>query len=327
MEHRKYCGGNKRTRVPGEAEIRMKGICMNAGRKRACIHASEGWVVKPGQQQAAAAPVDGARGQGRGEGRRRNRQRGERLSVRHLFLRAFIYLVLLVLIVLIRLLLEATSQGRDGRSVQHTSGNTGKRGDAGCGVGVQLPGDKRGVGGDGKQRRWWVGSDGSDQSSDRQPPSLPLSSIRLHRLSEGIPTQEVIGSSEELCCGDLETSEGQECGSRLADQELKEMLLKKYSGYLSNLRKEFLKKRKKGKLPKDARLMLLDWWNTHYRWPYPTVISYRVLHPIKLMFSASLLLAQGDSLCMVDYDVMRINLLGMVCAGRGEGKASRENRP
>ncbi|RWW52538.1 hypothetical protein BHE74_00041031 [Ensete ventricosum] len=80
----------------------------------------------------------------------------------------------------------------------------------------------------------------------------------------------VIGSSEELCCGDLETSEGQECGSRLADQELKEMLLKKYSGYLSNLRKEFLKKRKKGKLPKDARLMLLDWWNTHYRWPYPT---------------------------------------------------------
>ncbi|CAL9125316.1 unnamed protein product [Musa textilis] len=84
------------------------------------------------------------------------------------------------------------------------------------------------------------------------------------------PSEEVIGSSEELCCGDLEASEGQECGSQLADQELKEMLLKKYSGYLSNLRKEFLKKRKKGKLPKDARLMLLDWWNTHYRWPYPT---------------------------------------------------------
>ncbi|KAJ8511607.1 hypothetical protein OPV22_002041 [Ensete ventricosum] len=84
------------------------------------------------------------------------------------------------------------------------------------------------------------------------------------------PSEVVIRSSEELCCGDLETSEGQECGSRLADQELKEMLLKKYSGYLSNLRKEFLKKRKKGKLPKDARLMLLDWWNTHYRWPYPT---------------------------------------------------------
>ncbi|URD86447.1 homeobox protein [Musa troglodytarum] len=48
------------------------------------------------------------------------------------------------------------------------------------------------------------------------------------------------------------------------------MLQKKYNGYLSNLRKEFLKKRKKGKLPKDARLILLDWWNAHCRWPYPT---------------------------------------------------------
>lgn len=55
------------------------------------------------------------------------------------------------------------------------------------------------------------------------------------------------------------------------DQELKEMLMRKYSGYLSRLKKEFLKKRKKGKLPKGALNALLDWWNTHYRWPYPTV--------------------------------------------------------
>ncbi|KAG1338798.1 Homeobox protein knotted-1-like 1 [Cocos nucifera] len=90
--------------------------------------------------------------------------------------------------------------------------------------------------------------------------------LSLHLLSD-----EVVGSSEEeLSCGDVDASECQESGSRLADHELKEMLLKKYSGYLSNLRKEFLKKRKKGKLPKDARLTLLDWWHTHYRWPYPT---------------------------------------------------------
>ncbi|KAJ8511608.1 hypothetical protein OPV22_002042 [Ensete ventricosum] len=44
MEHRKYCGGNKRTRVP-------EGICMNAGRKRACIHASEGWVDRASTQR------------------------------------------------------------------------------------------------------------------------------------------------------------------------------------------------------------------------------------------------------------------------------------
>ncbi|XP_051133615.1 homeobox protein liguleless 3-like [Andrographis paniculata] len=54
------------------------------------------------------------------------------------------------------------------------------------------------------------------------------------------------------------------------DQELKEMLMEKYCGYLSSLRKEFVKKRKKGKLPNNARLALLQWWNLHYRWPYPT---------------------------------------------------------
>ncbi|XP_010267996.1 PREDICTED: homeobox protein knotted-1-like 1 isoform X2 [Nelumbo nucifera] len=78
-------------------------------------------------------------------------------------------------------------------------------------------------------------------------------------------------SEEELSCGAVEATESQEpCEPLTGDKELKEMLLRKYSGYLSSLRKEFLKKRKKGKLPKDARMTLLDWWNAHYRWPYPT---------------------------------------------------------
>ncbi|EPS69386.1 hypothetical protein M569_05377, partial [Genlisea aurea] len=54
------------------------------------------------------------------------------------------------------------------------------------------------------------------------------------------------------------------------DQELKGQLLRKYSGYLGSLKQEFMKKRKKGKLPKDARQQLLDWWNRHYKWPYPS---------------------------------------------------------
>ncbi|CAL4895872.1 unnamed protein product [Urochloa decumbens] len=85
-------------------------------------------------------------------------------------------------------------------------------------------------------------------------------------------SDEMVGSSEdEPCSGDTDANDlGQEHSSRLADRELKEMLLKKYSGCLSRLRSEFLKKRKKGKLPKDARSALMDWWNTHYRWPYPT---------------------------------------------------------
>ncbi|KAI6692349.1 hypothetical protein NL676_020059 [Syzygium grande] len=72
--------------------------------------------------------------------------------------------------------------------------------------------------------------------------------------------------------GEVEAPEGQEylLGMPPCDKNLKEVLLRKYSGYLSSLRKEFLKKRKNGKLPKDARMTLLNWWNSHYRWPYPT---------------------------------------------------------
>ncbi|XP_012089429.1 homeobox protein knotted-1-like 1 [Jatropha curcas] len=108
-----------------------------------------------------------------------------------------------------------------------------------------------------------------------------LSSIesQLSNLCKGTLTKpfdygsdEAAGTSEEeLSCGEIEASESQESsGGRPNDQDVKGMLMRKYSGYLSNLRKEFLKKRKKGKLPKDARTILLDWWNNHYRWPYPT---------------------------------------------------------
>lgn len=55
------------------------------------------------------------------------------------------------------------------------------------------------------------------------------------------------------------------------DQELKGQLLRRYSGCLSSLKQEFMKKRKKGKLPKEARQQLLDWWSKHYKWPYPSV--------------------------------------------------------
>lgn len=95
----------------------------------------------------------------------------------------------------------------------------------------------------------------------------PSSSIPAATMNMPLPPGV---SEDDLSCGGLETSEGQECDPSLAGHDLKEMLQKKYSGYLSHLRKEFLKKRKKGKLPKDARMVLLDWWNTHYRWPYPT---------------------------------------------------------
>lgn len=82
---------------------------------------------------------------------------------------------------------------------------------------------------------------------------------------------EGIGSSED----DQDNSGGEtelpEIDPRAEDRELKNHLLRKYSGYLSSLKQELSKKKKKGKLPKDARQKLLSWWELHYKWPYPSV--------------------------------------------------------
>ncbi|KAF8410275.1 hypothetical protein HHK36_002800 [Tetracentron sinense] len=81
---------------------------------------------------------------------------------------------------------------------------------------------------------------------------------------------EGVGSSEE----DQDNSGGEtelpEIDPRAEDRELKNHLLKKYSGYLGSLKQELSKKKKKGKLPKDARQKLLSWWELHYKWPYPS---------------------------------------------------------
>eukprot|EP01018_Ginkgo_biloba_P006675 Gb_14469 [translate_table: standard] len=80
---------------------------------------------------------------------------------------------------------------------------------------------------------------------------------------------EGVGSSDEDD-GSGGEMEYQEVDPHVEDRELKDHLLRKYSGYLTSLKQEFLKKKKKGKLPKDARQKLLDWWNLHYKWPYPS---------------------------------------------------------
>lgn len=75
-------------------------------------------------------------------------------------------------------------------------------------------------------------------------------------------------SSDEDFSGGEEVQEAQ---PRCEDQELKERLLRKFGGRIGSLKLEFSKKKKKGKLPKEARQTLLEWWNLHYKWPYPTV--------------------------------------------------------
>ncbi|MCL7048528.1 hypothetical protein MKW94_014831 [Papaver nudicaule] len=87
------------------------------------------------------------------------------------------------------------------------------------------------------------------------------------------------GSSEdEISGGDIEIHQNRQYNNqivhqttnRVEDRDLKDKLLRKYSGYISSLKQEFSKKKKKGKLPKEARQTLLNWWDIHNRWPYPT---------------------------------------------------------
>lgn len=91
------------------------------------------------------------------------------------------------------------------------------------------------------------------------------------------------GSSEEEA--DIENNP---VDPQAEDQELKGQLLRKYSGYLGNLKQEFMKKRKKGKLPKEARQQLLEWWSRHYKWPYPSVIFNPFIYLVELLYNVIL---------------------------------------
>ncbi|KAG5059248.1 hypothetical protein JHK87_000277 [Glycine soja] len=76
-----------------------------------------------------------------------------------------------------------------------------------------------------------------------------------------------VSSDEDLSTGDGDAQDGQLKGE---DRELKDRLLRKFGSHIGTLKLEFSKKKKKGKLPKEARQTLLQWWNVHYKWPYPT---------------------------------------------------------
>ena len=86
-----------------------------------------------------------------------------------------------------------------------------------------------------------------------------------------ISDEAAAGSSEEdASAGEVELQDSLWANE---DRELKDRLLRKYGGYLSSLKQEFSKTKKKVKLPKESRQILLDWWNVHCKWPYPTVSS------------------------------------------------------
>ena len=54
------------------------------------------------------------------------------------------------------------------------------------------------------------------------------------------------------------------------ESALRERLKRKYAASILALEGEFLKRRKKGKLPAGATSALKAWWRERLEWPYPT---------------------------------------------------------
>ena len=57
---------------------------------------------------------------------------------------------------------------------------------------------------------------------------------------------------------------------REREEALRQDLKRKYARSILTLKSEFLKKRKKGKLPTDSTALLKKWWSDNISWPYPS---------------------------------------------------------
>ena len=58
---------------------------------------------------------------------------------------------------------------------------------------------------------------------------------------------------------------------RDAEELLRQHLKRRHAASLLSLKEEFMRKRKKGRLPKDATEALKAWWQSNLVWPYPSV--------------------------------------------------------
>ena len=100
-----------------------------------------------------------------------------------------------------------------------------------------------------------------------------------------------VSSDEDFSGGEMEVQEAQMRGE---DRDLKDRLLRRFGSHIGTLKLEFSKKKKKGKLPREARQTLLEWWSVHYKWPYPTVsfflisisINHALLISILIMYDS-----------------------------------------
>ena len=64
---------------------------------------------------------------------------------------------------------------------------------------------------------------------------------------------------------------------RYHEEKLRQDLKRKYSSSIMMLKSEFMRKRKKGKLPDTSTDVLKQWWYDNIVWPYPSEDEKRVL--------------------------------------------------
>ena len=58
---------------------------------------------------------------------------------------------------------------------------------------------------------------------------------------------------------------------RHAEEQVHQHLKRRHAACILSLRDEFMRKRKKGKLPSEATTTMKTWWESNVVWPYPTV--------------------------------------------------------
>ncbi|KAF5450269.1 hypothetical protein F2P56_030635 [Juglans regia] len=96
---------------------------------------------------------------------------------------------------------------------------------------------------------------------------MQLSNLCTGASIRSLSDEGAVSSDEDLSGGEMEV---QDAKLRGEDRDLKDRLLRKFGSHIGTLKLEFSKKKKKGKLPREARQTLLEWWNVHCKWPYPT---------------------------------------------------------
>ncbi|MBA0821063.1 hypothetical protein Goarm_017942, partial [Gossypium armourianum] len=82
-----------------------------------------------------------------------------------------------------------------------------------------------------------------------------------------------LDGTDSMGFGPLIPTESERSLMERVRHELKHELKQGYKEKIVDIREEILRKRRAGKLPGDTTSVLKAWWQSHSKWPYPTVSS------------------------------------------------------